>query len=144
MLRIKPNTHGGRAKEYFNDGLAREDYYTGDDKTPGLWFGKAAERLGLRGQVDRKAFAALCDNVEPSTGERLTARTKSNRRVAYDFNFHCPKSVSLLHALNGDDRILTAFQESVRETMRDVEREALTRVRRDGQSLDRLSGNLVW
>ena len=144
MLRIKPNTHGGRAKEYFNDGLAREDYYTGDDKTPGLWFGKAAERLGLRGQVDRKAFAALCDNVEPSTGERLTARTKANRRVAYDFNFHCPKSVSLLHALNGDARILTAFQESVRETMRDVEREALTRVRRDGQSTDRLSGNLVW
>ncbi len=144
MLRIVANQHAAGAKEYFTGGLAREDYYTGTELTPGHWFGEGAKLLGLQGDVDRKAFAALCENSHPSTGEQLTPRTKTNRRVAYDFNFHCPKSVSLLHALNGDERILRVFQDCVRETMTDIERHAETRVRRGGQSTDRATGNLVW
>src|SRR5262249_47185211 len=48
------------------------------------------------------------------------------------------------YALTGDRRIREAFQESVIETMAEVEAEALTRVRRNGQNTERTTGNLVW
>lgn len=144
MLRIVPNKHGRGAKSYFTDGLSREDYYTGNERVVGLWMGKAAEHLGLNGPVTRETFARLCDNRHPQTDERLTPRTKTNRRVAYDFNFHCPKTVSLLEALGDDPRVLEAFHGAVRDTMTDIEAEAQTRVRRGGVSTDRLSGNFVW
>jgi len=40
----------------------------------------------------------------------LTQRQKDNRRIGYDFNFHVPKSVSVLYATTKDDRILDAFR----------------------------------
>ncbi len=64
----------------------------------------------------------------------LTLRQKTNRRVGYDFNFHVPKSVSILYGLTNDDRILDAFRESVDATMRDMETEMKTRVRSDGRT----------
>ena len=52
--------------------------------------------------------------------------------MGYDFNFHVPKSVSVLYSLSKDDRILDAFQQSVSDTMRDMEKEMQTRVRIGG------------
>ncbi len=78
------------------------------------------------------------------TGEPLTVRRKDERTIGYDFTFDVPKSVSLLHALTQDERILTAFSESVRETMAEVEAEMKTRVRRGGANEDRVTGNMVW
>src|SRR5438034_4806375 len=115
MLRVNQQRSAAGAKSYFEEGLAREDYYT-QDAIIGHWGGKGAERLGLVGEVERSAFLSLCDNRNPNTAATLTARTRENRRVGYDFNFHCPKSVSLLYTLTRDDRILSAFQSAVRET----------------------------
>src|SRR5437868_3862440 len=109
MLRINQQKSAAGARSYFDEGLAREDYYT-KDAILGRWGGQAAERLGLVGEVQRQAFLALCDNKNPNTGQPLTARRRENRRVGYDFNFHAPKSVSLLYTLTRDDRILSAFQ----------------------------------
>ena len=50
----------------------------------------------------------------------------------------------MLYALSGDERILTAFRESVHATMKEMESESMTRVRRDGQNEDRATGNLCW
>jgi conjugative relaxase-like TrwC/TraI family protein len=74
----------------------------------------------------------------------LTARTNDHRRVGYDFNFNCPKSVSVVHALTGDERVLGAFRESVSETMRQIESDMKTRVRANGADEDRKTGNMVW
>ena len=52
--------------------------------------------------------------------------------------------MSLLYALTGDKEILAAFRSAVDETMRDMEAEMKTRVRRDGKDEDRLTGNMVW
>src|SRR5580698_8995498 len=90
------------------------DYYA---KDIGMWGGKGAELLGLKGEVERKDFVALDNNRWPeANGNRLTARMNktrledvkdkktglsvldrktaavrkrevSNRRAGYDFTF---------------------------------------------------------
>jgi len=131
------------AKSYFDKGLARDDYYT-KDEIIGRWGGKGAERLGLDGAVTPEAFHSLCDNINPVSGEKLTARTRENRTVGYDFNFHAPKSLSVLYTLSGDERLLDAFRSSVKDTMQELEAEVKTRVRRGGANEERTTGNLVY
>jgi conjugative relaxase-like TrwC/TraI family protein len=143
MLRINQQKSAAGAKSYFDDGLAREDYYT-QDAIVGWWGGRGAERLGLVGPVDRQAFLALCDNKNPNTANTLTARTRDNRTVGYDFNFHAPKSLSLLYSLTRDERLLSAFQTAVRETMQELEGDVKTRVRKGGQDAERTTGNLLF
>lgn len=144
------NGHAGAAKRYFDDGLAREDYYTPkvekDAKRdePGRWGGKGSELLGLKGAVERETFHRLCENRMPDDSGALTPRTKANRRVGYDINFHCPKSVSILYALTGDQAILDSFRAAVHETMEHLEGDAKARVRARGGEGDRSTGNLVW
>lgn len=144
MLRVTASTSPDGAKRYFGEGLSRSDYYIDGQEVPGLWGGKAAERLGLSGQVDPESYFALCDNRHPATGEQLTPRLKQNRRVGYDWTFSAPKAVSVLYELSGDERILEAFQTSYRETLRDAESEMKTRVRTGGKNEDRVTGNMVW
>lgn len=144
MLRIVASKSAGAAVKYFDEGLRREDYYSEEQEVIGQWHGRAAEMLGLSGDVNRGAFAALVENRHPKTGRPLTPRTKVDRRVGYDLNFHAPKSLSVLHALTGDERIVTAFRAAVAETMAEIEALAATRVRRGGAQDERFTGNLVW
>lgn len=139
MLRIIQNNTPERAKSYYSSA----DYYAEGQELVGIWKGKGAARLGLSGNVGREAWDALCDNRHPATGEALTPRTKRERRVGYDFNFHVPKSVSILYGVTRDERILDAFRESVEATMEDIEAEMQTRVRAGGRNEDRTTGNMV-
>src|ERR1700684_4045499 len=111
MLRINQQRSAHGAKSYFSDGLAREDYYTRDEII-GRWGGKGADQLGLEGPVTPEAFHALCDNQNPISGQKLTCRTKADRTVGYDFNFHAPKSLSVVYTLTEDQRLLDAFRGS--------------------------------
>jgi conjugative relaxase-like TrwC/TraI family protein len=144
MLRITPSTHSEAAKDYFGKNLTRSDYYIDGQEIAGNWGGKTARLLGLSGQVDQQSYFALCDNLNPRTGEQLTPRQKDNRRVGYDFTFSAPKQVSVLYELSGDERILDAFRQSVDETMQEIEREMKTRVRSRKRDYDRTTGNMVW
>ena len=144
MMRMIQNNSADQAKAYFTDALAKSDYYVSDQELPGIWQGKLAERLGLSGHTERDDFFALCENKNPKDGERLTLANRENRRTGYDINFHCPKSVSVLHALSGDDHIFQLFRDSVTETMQRLEADAQTRVRKDGRNEDRTTGELVW
>lgn len=144
MIRMIQSMNTGHAKSYFNDALSRGDYYIDDQESGGRFHGKIAQKLGLTGSVEKKDFYRLCDNINPNTGDNLTARTKSNRTVGYDINFHCPKSVSILHALGNDKRVLEAFRNSVQSTMYLVEKDVKTRVRTQTESCDRHTGELIW
>lgn len=144
MLRIHAGTSAEGAKKYFDQGLIREDYYTEGREVLGTWHGLGAERLGLAGEVDRERFHALCENIDPKTGERLTARNRANRRVGFDISFSVPKSVSIHQALTNNQETLDAFKVSVRETMVEMERDAETRVRKGGENRNRTTGNLAW
>ncbi|HKQ48580.1 MAG TPA: MobF family relaxase [Phycisphaerae bacterium] len=140
MLRINQNTAPDGAKSYYSTA----DYYSEGQELTGHWRGEGAKRLGLSGAVEQKDWDALCDNIDPNTGNALTPRQNYGRRVGYDFNFHVPKSVSVLYGLTKDERILEAFRESVDATMHDIETEMKTRVRLAGRNEDRTTGNMVW
>ena len=128
MIRITKSHSAIEAEKYFDLALKTSDYYA---KEQGTWGGKGAERLGLKGKVERKDFVSLAGNKVPGTGKRLTLRQNttreeklrdketdilildtetgqpittqvSNRRAGYDFTFSVPKSVSLYLAVNGD------------------------------------------
>lgn len=144
MLRIHQSTSQAAAKSYYAHGLSKEDYYSEGQELTGLWGGKAAQKLGLSGEVEKGAFDALCENTNPATGARLTARTDARRTVGYDFNFNAPKSVSVLYGLTEDKAILTAFRDSVNDTMRQIEHDMQTRVRKGGREETRTTGNLIY
>lgn len=149
MIRMIQSKSARHAKEYYSDALSKSDYYTSDQELPGYWSGRVAARLGLDGAATTKeSFSALAENCHPVTGAKLTPRTDSNRTVGYDINFHCPKSVSLLHAFAGDDHVLEAFRASVAETMQEIEKDAKTRVwrKKGGRRVceDMTTGELIW
>jgi conjugative relaxase-like TrwC/TraI family protein len=141
MLRVIASRN---AKEYFAESLKREDYYSEGQEISGEWQGIGAEKVGLSGVITTGDFNSLCDNLKPGTNERLTQRNKTNRTVGYDFNFHCPKSVSVAYEFTQDERILEAFKRSVNQTMREIESEIKTRVRKNGADENRTTGNMIW
>ncbi len=143
MLRI--NSCKVTAKTYFTQDISRDDsYYANHQELPGMWGGIGAARLGLVGRVSPKDFAALCDNIHPHTGERLTVRTKAGRRMGYDLTFDAPKSVSLLNAFSNDKRIIEAYNNALNATLAEIEANAQTRLRQQGKDESRTTGNLVF
>ncbi len=144
MLRVVAHNSAAAARQYYADGLKREDYYAEGQEVAGKWYGKAAERLGVSGDVKKEQFAALAENRHPVTGERLTPRNRADRRVGYDLNFHAPKSLSVLYALTQDKKVLHAFRQAVSDTMHELEAMAETRVRKGRAQGNRVTGNLAW
>ncbi|MGA2180992.1 MAG: MobF family relaxase [Verrucomicrobiota bacterium] len=135
----------GDAESYFDEHLSQNDYYAAGEIRPGQWIGAGAERLGLKGEVTREQFHALCENRNPETGERLTQRQlkEGQRRVFYDFTCSAPKSVSVLAVTLDDERLVTAHEEATRIAFRELETFAATRVRKQGNQKDRITGNLA-
>jgi conjugative relaxase-like TrwC/TraI family protein len=133
------------AEAYFEEHLSQNDYYAAGEIRPGQWIGVGAERLGLSGAVTREQFHALCENRNPSDGERLTQRQQKEdkRRVFYDFTCSPPKSVSVLAVSLNDERLVVAHEEATSIAFRELETFAATRVRKQGNQRDRTTGNLV-
>jgi conjugative relaxase-like TrwC/TraI family protein len=142
MLRINQQKNAAAAKSYYSS--PAEYYRPGEQEIVGQWGGKAADRLGLGGDVVREHFERLCDNRHPFTAEQLTARMRKDRRVGYDFTFDAPKSVSILYGLTDQPDILDTFRESVRATMEEMEASVKVRVRKHGQFSERVVGNMAW
>ena len=130
MLNIEVNRSADSVERYFDRELAVSDYLM---KEPGIWAGRGAERLGIRGAVQRSQFVALLRNEDPATGKRLTARmntsrqedgeTVSNRQVGYGLVFGVPKSVSIYLAITGDEMVENIARSAVDETIRAMESE---------------------
>ena len=145
MLFINHRTNAQEAKDYFTRHMERSDYYLRDsEEMPGQWHGLGAELLGLSGTVDKERYFALCDNINPATGERLTPHTKTNRRILYDFTFDAPKSVSLAFEVGGDERIMDEFRAAVADTMTEMEASMMARVRSNKRDENRTTSNMVW
>jgi len=145
-LRIHTSKSVKETIHYHTGKKSQEEYYSTDGQEfAGCWGGKGAELLGLKGCVTDEAFARLCSNLHPLTGEKLTPRMRGDRRPGFDCNFNCPKSVSLLYAYTHDDRIIQALRQAQYDTLMEMQERAATRVRSGGvKDGDRITGNLVW
>lgn len=140
MLNVTAQRSSEAAKSYF----AKSDYYSEGQELVGNWGGKGSVLLGLFGEVDKTAFENLCDNLDPRTQKPLTPVTRGDRRTGYDFTWSAPKSVSVTHALTGDEQIVRAFRDSINDTMSEIEADMQARVRKGGTDQDRTTGNLTW
>ena len=158
MLAPKAQYSLADAKRYFKEHLSVGEYYSEGQQVPGQWYGKGAEELGLFGVTQSEQFLRLCENLHPQTGERLTLRQKTtrtevgadgvehehaNRRVFYDFTFSPPKSVSIAALVGDDQRIVEAHDQAVMAALEQLQTFAATRVRKQGQSTDRSTGNIA-
>jgi conjugative relaxase-like TrwC/TraI family protein len=142
MLTIHEVTGATDAKRYY--GAA--DYYSQGHETVGHWYGKLAESLGQSGKVTKQSFDRMVDNLHPETGERLTARTKTNRRVGYDFTVSHTKSASILRAFANEEdaRALDAARDRAGDGMLvEIEADMQCRERRDGANHDIATGNMA-
>jgi len=170
MIRITKSHSAIEAEKYFDLALKTSDYYA---KEQGTWGGKGAERLGLKGKVERKDFVSLAGNKVPGTGKTLTLRKNttreeklrdketgipildtetgqpittqvSNRRAGYDFTFSVPKSVSLYLAVNGDKVVEELIGEALDQTMTEIEARMETKVRKGYRQENRPSPNIIY
>ncbi|HET8955092.1 MAG TPA: MobF family relaxase [Solirubrobacterales bacterium] len=109
---------GRRNANYWIQAVAEggDDYYSKPGEAPGQWKGGLAAELGLHGEVDRDAYAALLAGKNPVTGEALlrrpeprvfvdaSGRTRQKEPIlGYDIRFSAPKSVSVLWAVGSPD-----------------------------------------
>lgn len=127
----------GAASAYYSQ---TDDYYRDKGHAPTAWVGKGAEALGLRGEVATPQAEATLEGRLPN-GERVGG---DDHRPGWDLTFSAPKSVSVAAYVYGDDRLIAAHDEAVREALAFVEREvAATRIREDGEIRTEATGNLV-
>src|SRR5215472_8615489 len=151
MLNIEVNRSAEGVERYFDRELAVSDYLM---KEPSVWAGRGADRLGLRGPVERTQFVALLRNEDPTSGKRLTARmntsrlengeTVSNRQVGHGLVFGVPKSLSIYLAITGDQVAENIARSAVDETMRAMEIEMQCKVRKGGLDENRRTGEMLY
>ena len=147
MLSIEPSKNTTAAVAYFRENLSMNDYYSEKEKVLAQWHGKASLRLGLNGDVKAQDFEDLLRNIDPNTGEKLTARNSANRRPMYDFTFSPVKSVSVIHAITKDHDIIDAHHDAVRKTMLEVESHIQTQIGTHGKGRGKeyvKTGNIAY
>ena len=116
MLSVASVRSAGGAANYF----AKDDYYVGEHASEvSGWGGNGADELGLSGEVEKKAFEDLLKGRLPD-GEQVG--DPERRRAGIDLTFSMPKSASVLAYVAGDERLLAAHMQAVRQTMGWVEK----------------------
>jgi conjugative relaxase-like TrwC/TraI family protein len=125
MLSVSKLSPGQEA--YYERSVAAgiDDYYAGRGESPGVWVGRGAAELELDGVVGEGELGRLIsghhpltsdelrrhppkkqitvERIDPATGERTLEQKTLSPVAGYDLVFSPPKSVSLLHALGGEE-----------------------------------------
>ena len=134
---------------YLDNHLCANDYYAEGESVAGQWQGQLATRLGLEEgqaiQAGDTAFRMLRENVNPATGEKLTQRNVEGSIRFFDFQCSAQKSVSVLHALTGDERLAGAHDRAAARAFAELEGFAACRVRAGAAAWSqdtRATGNL--
>jgi conjugative relaxase-like TrwC/TraI family protein len=120
-----------QARDYYQREYSRGDYYEHDTKErKGEWFGKGADRLGLKGEVSKAEFHALLEGRSPK-GEQLVVSEASTdkHRAGWDFTCSADKSVSLMALVEGDERVASGHRIAVDRSLAELERYVQTKDR---------------
>lgn len=104
MLSVSVIGAGGEAAGYAtyqeNEVAAarREDYYAAEGGA-GRWTGKAAQEMGLTGDLKSGQLLAGLRGFHPETGEALAKNAGEKHKGGWDLTFSAPKSVSCVWAV---------------------------------------------
>ena len=124
MITVKQITSG---KGYVGRHLAHNDYYSEGEEVTGQWWGEASARLGLEGQdVLPEHYEALRTNRHPFTGAKLRPRNSKVR--FHDVVISAPKAFSIAAIIGGDERLIEAFRETVKEVFEELQKRAQVRM----------------
>ena len=118
-----------------------------------MWAGSQAPGLGLSGEVTTEALEALLSGHHPTTGvqlgralvDRVDRHGNTIKAVAgYDATLSAPKSLSVLWALTGDDRLAECHDVAVTAAVAMLENvRPTTRIRSNGGRLHSETGGLT-
>jgi conjugative relaxase-like TrwC/TraI family protein len=113
--------HGvGHANYYIE--LAQKDYYTAQGNDAGVWFGGGAEKLGLHGDVDSRAYEHLLRGRSPDGRRDLVQNAgDAQRQTAWDCWPKSPASpsASTRVAKTAKARQLQEYRQSLADVFRD-------------------------
>lgn len=103
MLSVSVIGAGGEASGYaaYQESevtAAREDYYAAEGGA-GRWTGKAAQGMGLTGDLKPGQLLAGLQGFHPETGEALSRNAGEKHKGGWDLTFSAPKSVSSVWAV---------------------------------------------
>ena len=133
-------TSSAQAASYYE----ADDYYAEGGQSPSSWEGKAAEEVGLEGEVDRDTFRALLDGKIAGRQLGTMREGQLEHRPGWDLTLSAPKSVSVMALVAGDKRLIAAHGAAVRTALTHVERHmAATRIRADGGVTREVTGKLA-
>ncbi len=130
MLSVTPISVNQAGTYYQKDG----GYY--DRERPGEWDGKAAEALGLRGEISPEDWQRTIRGEDPRTGEQLVQNGANGKhRAATDATYSAPKSASTAALIGGRVDIIEAHRAAVDVTTKYMEQDgAQVRRTHDGKT----------
>lgn len=100
----------------------KDNYYTKEGEQPySAWYGKGAEILELKGEVDAAQFKKILEGILPNGIEMLQKQNGGHHRPGYDFTFSAPKSVSILGVIGQDERVMQAHRKAVTKVLNHIE-----------------------
>ncbi|EDJ5945871.1 conjugative transfer relaxase/helicase TraI [Salmonella enterica] len=123
---------------------SHEDNYYASGSLESRWLGDGAEKLGLKGEVASADMDAIRQGKLPD-GTDLSRMVNgvNKHRSGYDLTFSAPKSVSMMILIGGDTRLLDAWNRSVENGMKEVEKLISARITDGGKTDTVLTGNMV-
>lgn len=147
MISTKAWEGAAEASQYY---LAGDYHCEAEDNIDRQWFGKGAESLGLKGDIENDRFTALLhgDLGNGVTLGRIGQSGDREHKPGWDVTFSAPKSISLL-ALGTNDEpakagLIDAHITAVKEAAGFIEKElAVTRVKTNGVVQEINTGNIV-
>ena len=149
MITRSPNGAASEGGQYYKEG---KYYHQSQDGTeghaPAEWLGDGAAALGLQGEFREEDFAKFDKLLagELPTGEKLPRPSDpaKERRSGEDITLSAPKSVSEAALIGGDERLLAAHDEAVKEAVAIMQAEMFgTRQKIDGVQQHVAAGAII-
>jgi conjugative relaxase-like TrwC/TraI family protein len=143
--------HGSRcltvaqAREYYLQEYSRDDHARGPRaEVVGVWLGRGAESLGLKGPVQEADFVALLEGKSGGGSQLVQSQVGTGRhRAAWDFGCSTDKSVSIAALVGGDEAVLEAYRKAVLKGFIELERFAQVDQVHDGLRRKETTGSMV-
>lgn len=146
MLSIGVVKSSKNVHKYFTD---EDNYYLMDKeeiKKSSEWMGKAAESLGISGQVvkEQDFLNFLNGKISNDVQIGLMKDGSIKHRPATDLTFSAPKSVSVMALVAGDKRLIKAHHKAVSVALKKAESlYAEARVTKNGETRYEKTDNLL-